>query len=384
MKIKEITTYLLKAPLREPFYSSTMYFDHRKSLLVKITTDNGIVGWGESGQFGPAELPQAAIDVFKPLLIDEDPLNTEKLWEKMYCYTRDYGRKGSVIEAISGVDMALWDIKGKALGLPVSTLLGGRQRESVQAYATGLYFKPGQSLHDYVKETRQYIDKGFRGIKVKIGSNDPESDLAVIRALREEFGKDILIMTDANHAYNANTAVRVGKDLEEQGVYWFEEPVIPEDVAGYKVVKNALTIAIAGGECEYTHYGFKDLIVNHAVDIAQPDLSVAGGFTACKKISDLASLFGILVVPHVWGSAVAMFATLQFLATILDVPYNNIPRPGNNQTMLECDQTENPLRDNLALNTLVMHGGNIAIPNEPGLGIELNEEVLEKYCVKKG
>ncbi|MCR4425081.1 MAG: mandelate racemase/muconate lactonizing enzyme family protein [Firmicutes bacterium] len=382
MRITDVSTCVLKAPLERPFYSATMMFDHRKSLLVRVETDEGIVGWGEAGQFGPAELPKSVIEhVFGPMLIGEDPLNTEKLWQDMYCRTRDYGQKGSVIEAISGIDIALWDIKGKALNLPVSTLLGGRFRERVQAYATGLYYQPDYTPEDYVREAEAYVDKGFKGIKVKIGSNALAQDLALVAGLRREFGEDFLIMVDSNHAYNTRSAIRVGKELERYGVYWFEEPVIPEDIDGYVEVRRALNIAIAGGECEFTHYGFKNLITRHAVDIAQPDLSVTGGFTACKKVADLAHLFGVMVVPHIWGSSVAVLAGLQLIAAIPDLPPTNTPRPGFNETLLEFDQSTNPLRERLSKVPIELSDGFVAIPDRPGIGIDIDETVIEKYCV---
>ncbi|MBO8127526.1 MAG: mandelate racemase/muconate lactonizing enzyme family protein [Firmicutes bacterium] len=382
MKIKDISTYILKAPLERPFSSATMHFDHRKSLLVRIETDDGIVGWGEAGQFGPAEVPRSAIEyIFKPMLIGKDPLETEKLWQEMYCYTRDYGQKGSIIEAISGIDIALWDIKGKALNLPVSKLLGGRLREKVCAYATGLYFRSDFTLEDYIKEAATFVDKGFKGIKVKIGSKSLAEDMALIVGFRREFGDDFLIMVDCNHAYSAKVAIRVGKELEKHGVYWFEEPVIPEDIDGYIEVRNALSIAIAGGECEFTPYGFRNLIARRAVDIAQPDPCVAGGITACKRIIDLADLFGVLVVPHVWGSAVAMHAALQLIAVIPDQPSTNMPRPGINQTLLEYDQSENPLRENLSRSSLEFIDGYVTIPGRPGIGVEIDESMIEKYSV---
>lgn len=382
MKIKDIKTYILKAPLKEPFSSSSMYFDHRNSLLVKVITDEGIIGWGEAGQFGPPELPKTVIEeVLKPLLIDKNPFNTEKIWQDMYSYTRDYGQKGSVIEGISGIDIALWDIKGKALNLPVSTLLGGRYRDKVQAYATGLYFKDSYQLEDYVNEVGSYVEKGFKGVKIKIGSNSMEEDLKIISSIREKFGDSLLIMVDANHAYNANTAIRMGLKMEKYNIYWFEEPVIPEDIESYLEVKNALTTAVAGGECEFTQYGFKNFIKNRALDIAQPDICVAGGFTACRKIVDLANIFGIHVVPHVWGSAVSLFATLQLIATIPDLPPTNIPRAGVNQTLLEFDQSENLLREGFIKNKFQFKDGFVTIPDAPGIGVEIDENLMTQFII---
>jgi D-galactarolactone cycloisomerase len=189
-------------------------------------------------------------------------------------------------------------------------------------------------------------------------------------------------MVDANHAYNAHTAIKVGKELEKYNVYWFEEPIIPEDIDSYLEVKRGINIAIAGGECEFTQYGFKDMLKKRSVDIAQPDVCVTGGFTACQKIVFLANIFGVHVIPHIWGSAVSIFATLQLLANIPDLPKTNISRPGVNQTLFEFDQSENPLREGFVKNKIELKDGIITIPDSPGIGVDIDEKSLSKFIIK--
>lgn len=386
MKITNITVYELRYDLKEPFYSASMYFDHRKALCIKIETDEGIFGWGEGGQFGPSAMPKAAIEhILAPMLIGEDPMEIEYLWYKMYNYTRDYGRKGGIIEAISAIDIALWDIKGKKLNCSVATLLGGYQRQQVAPYATGLYFKEGKPLDYYISEVERCTAQGFKAFKVKIGSNKSEFDLALLKSIKEKFGDDITLMTDANHAYNGYCAVKVGKELEKIGVLWFEEPVIPEDRKAYQELRQKLNLAIAGGECEYTHFGFKDVIQNKEVDIVQPDVSVSGGLTACKKIVDHAYINGILCIPHVWGSAVSMHAALQLIATIPMCPPVHSPIPGIQDTMFEFDSSENMLRTGIISNPecFDISNGNIEISKHVGLGLKIDEEKIQQYIISR-
>ena len=197
-----------------------------------------------------------------PWLIGEDPLRTDFLWQMVYARLRDHGQKGVVIEGLSGIDIALWDIKGKHFGVPVYQLLGGRFATAVQAYATGLYRRrSGDPLHYLAEEAAGYVAEGFKAVKLKVGFG-VEEDAAVTRAVREAIGPGVALMVDANHAYDSVTAIRLGRMIEEHDIGWFEEPVPPEDVAGYRAVKAALSIPIAGGECEFTRFGFRELLVS--------------------------------------------------------------------------------------------------------------------------
>src|SRR3954447_25982025 len=200
--------------------------------------------------------------------------------------------------------------EGQAFWRARAQLLGGAARKEVAAYATGLYRrKSGDPLTYLPEEAAGYAAEGFRAVKLKVGFGIAE-DAAVTRAVREAIGPDVALMVDANHAYDAIAAIRLGRLIERHDIGWFEEPVPPEDVAGYRAVKSALTIPVAGGECEFTRFGFRELFVSHALDIAQPDTCAAGGLSECKKIADMSEAFGIRYNPHVWGTGIAIAASL--------------------------------------------------------------------------
>jgi D-galactarolactone cycloisomerase len=377
MRIVAVDTFVLRHRLDEPFGYSQAWYDARTAMLVRVTTADGLAGWGEA--YGPPE-PSAAIvrHVLAPLLLGADPRDTLPLWERMYARTRDYGQKGFALHAISAVDIALWDLKGRALGLSVSRLLGGRFRERVQAYATGLYFRRRDDYTaELVAEAEGYVAAGFRAIKLKIGLT-PEADLHHARAVRAAIGPDVALMVDANHAYDAATAIRLGREFERLDVRWFEEPVIPEDVEGYAEVSRALDLPVAGGEAEFTRYGFARLFAARALDIAQPDLTATGGFTECQRIAALASAWGVRYLPHVWGSAVGLAAALQFVAAL--PPGTAALHPL--EPLFEFDRTPNHFRDELATVPIRPEDGWVAIPDAPGLGIEVDEAVLRRYLVE--
>lgn len=389
MKIATIETFLLKAPLgKDRFYWSQRSCPERNSLLVRIRTDAGIEGWGECGQYGPGEPPAAFVNsVLAPRLIGKDPLQISVLWEDMYTSLRDFGRKCAGIEAVSGIDVALWDIAGKHFQKPVYELLGGAFRTKVRAYATGCYYR-GEDVRDYRSalpalrdEAKGYVDAGFSALKGKIGLLSIEEDTERVEAIREAVGNDILLMMDANHAYNFHSARRMGKALESLDVLFFEEPVVPEDLDGYARLRQSLDLAIAGGEDEYTRFGFLELFRKGCVDIAQPDVCCAGGLTEVKRIEALSTAFHVQLIPHVWGSGVALAAALHLLATLAPVPHTAFPQAPLNEPMIEFDKNPNPLRDHLLRDPIRLDGQHVPVPQGPGLGIEIDEEVLTRYLV---
>ena len=323
-----------------------------------------------------------------PLLLHGRADQPVKIWEQLYAFSRDFGRQSAYIEAISAIDIALWDLWGQRLGEPVHALLGGAFRDRVTAYATGGYYGAdyrdgSRMLADLEKETAAYAAGGFGILKMKVGLLSVEQDAERVAVVRHAVGNNVRLLADANHAYNAATAIRMGRELEEHGVLWFEEPVIPEDRLGYRKVRDALAIPIAGGECEYTRYGFRDLFVGQCVDIAQPDLCVCGGFSEWLKIQALASSFGVMTIPHVWGSGVALAAALHALAAIPPSPHTANPIALQNEPVVEFDRTRNPLRDELLCEDFVLDQGALLVPQGPGLGVKINEEVLAKYSTKR-
>jgi D-galactarolactone cycloisomerase len=375
MRIEEVRTHVLEAPLSQPFRWSFQGTSVRASCIVEIVTDNGIVGWGEC--FGPARLNAAVVAAFTRHLIGADPVASEALWQTLYNQFRDQGQKGLTITALSGVDIALWDIRGKALGVPIHRLMGGPLRRRVQAYATGTYRLDQGNPFDYIiEEVRAYADQNFPGVKLKIG-RDVEEDIELIRAVRAAIGPDRWLMLDGNHGYDVIEAIALGRAVADQNIAWFEEPVVPEDRAGYREVRRGQPIPVAGGECEFTRWGFLDLLTTRTVDILQPDTCAAGGLSECKKIADLATVVGVRYIPHVWGSGIGIAAALQLLAVLPHTP----PRINAREPLLEFDRTEHAFRQEVLMEPIEHRDGWVEIPQGPGLGIEINRDVLKQYSV---
>jgi D-galactarolactone cycloisomerase len=386
MKIRSIQSHILRVPLGDKvFYSSQARFPERNSYLVRIETDTGLVGWGEGGQYGPPEPVAACIDhALAPKLIGRDPTEPVRIWDELYSFSRDFGQKGTYIEAISALDIALWDIAGKAVGLPVWKLLGGRFRDSIKAYATGCYYPEKFDdlpaiLKDLEREASGYRNAGFQFLKVKVGLLDLGSDVKRLAVIRDAVGPDIGLLVDANHAYSTASAIRMGRLMEPFDVRFFEEPVVPENRDGYRRVRHENPIPVAGGECEFTRYGFRDLIGGGCVDIAQPDIAVCGGFTAFTQILALASAYGVSVIPHVWGSGIAVATALQAIAAIPPSPHTANPVPLLNEPVIEFDRKHNPLRDDLLEEPIVLVDGRLPVPDAPGLGVTVRESALARF-----
>ncbi|MEA2834532.1 MAG: D-galactarolactone cycloisomerase [Methylobacteriaceae bacterium] len=374
MQIVDVRAHVLEAPLSQPFSYSRAWYATRTSLIVEITTDQGLVGWGEC--YGPARINAAVVESMKPLLVGQDPFRTEWLWHEIYARFRDHGQKGSIIQGLSGIDIALWDIKGKALGEPVHRLMGGPIRTEVSAYATGLYRRKAGRPEDYLaEEAAGYRAEGFTAVKVKVGYG-VEEDIKMIRAVRDAIGPGIGLMIDANHAYDAIAAIRLGRFAEAFDITWFEEPVPPEDVAGHREVRAALSIPVASGECEFTRFGFRELITTRAIDIVQPDTCSAGGISECKKIADMVLAYGLRYVPHVWGTGVALAAALQLLALL---PAFTPPSLNPLEPILEFDRTEHPIRQALLTTPIEHTRGRVAVPQGPGLGIDIDRAALDRF-----
>jgi D-galactarolactone cycloisomerase len=374
MKITNIRAHVLEAPLSQPFAYSRAWYSRRTSLVVEIETDQGLVGWGEC--YGPARINAAVVRELSGFLIGQDAMRSEFLWHEIYARYRDHGQKGVIIQGLSGIDIALWDLKGKFLRQPVHRLMGGPIRSTVRAYATGLYRREDGDPAAYLaEEAVQYRDQGFSAVKLKVGFG-VEEDVRVTHAVRDAIGPKTALMIDANHAYDSVAAIRLGRQIEDLDIGWFEEPVPPEDVDGHLRVKSALSIPIASGECEFTRYGFRELLERRAVDIVQPDTCAAGGLSECKKIADMAAAYGVRFAPHVWGTGIAIAAGLQLLAVTSSFTPPSL-RPL--EPMLEFDQTEHPVRKVLLIEPIEHQNGLVAVPTGHGLGIEVNREVLTRF-----
>jgi D-galactarolactone cycloisomerase len=374
LKIQAVRTHLLRASLTEPFAYSRAWYDERWTLLVEVVSDEGLSGFGEA--YGPARMNLPVIQIYGELLVGRDPMATDAVWEDLYARFRDHGQKGLAIQALSAIDIALWDLKGKALEQPIHRLMGGPIRTSVRAYATGLYRRRRDDHVSYLREeAASYAAEGFSAVKLKVGFG-LKDDVAATRGVRAEIGDGIELMVDANHAYDAVAAIAYGRAVADLDIGWFEEPVPPEDHAGHAAVRAALPMPIAGGECEFTRFGFRELFTRRLVDIVQPDTCSAGGLSECKKIADMAAAFGVRYVPHCWGTGIAQAAALQLLAVLPTTP----PALHPSEPLFEMDRTEHPIRDALLVEPITHERGVVHVPTGPGLGIEIDQAALSRFA----
>lgn len=375
LNIADIRTHILDHPLDVAFESASMRFTRRQHVLVEVTCKGGLTGWGEC--LGPA-LPNAAVvAAYADHLKGRCALDTEVIWQDAYNLLRDQGQRGLTMTALSGIDIALWDIKGKHFGVPVSTLLGGRVRESVKAYATGSFRRDGvDRVTDNAAECAAHVAAGFHAVKIKIGFGVDE-DLAVIRAVRDAIG-NARLMIDANHGYSLGEAIALGRAAAPYGIDWFEEPVIPEHLSAYRELRSHQPIPVAGGETWHGRFGFAEPLSSRAVDIAQPDLCGTGGFTEMRRVADMAALHGVRLVPHVWGTGVQIAASLQWLSAQLPDP----PRRDALAPIMEFDRTPNPFRQAILARPIEHENGVVAVPNAPGLGIDINRDALREFALK--
>lgn len=386
MKITDVRSIILQHDLEEPLGYSQMYFSKRTAHLLQVETDDGLTGIGEVFGAGTLAFANRAIveRVLRPLLIGRNPLDIGVIWHEVYNLLRDHGQKGMPIQALSGVDIALWDILGQATGLPLYQLLGGKARDSVLAYGYGMMFRNVADLPGaFHEEAARIVEMGFRAAKMKIGMGRA-MDLRLAEAVRNGAGDGVRLMADANHAYTPGEAIQIGLGLRELGFYWFEEPVMPEDYEGYREVRAALPgLLIAGGEAEYTRYGMRELITRRCVDILQPEVAATGGVSEFGKILALASAFGTPVVPHVWGSDVLIAVNLHLAHALPDIPGGLFQF----EPMLEYDTTPSLFREHLLAESLDIrgqvkrNGGRVSVGDKPGLGIALNWDFVEKYRV---
>ncbi|MGC9345006.1 MAG: mandelate racemase/muconate lactonizing enzyme family protein [Bacteroidales bacterium] len=364
---------MLSDNLDQPFYFSQFEYKERKICIVKIVTEDGYEGWGEG--YGPGGLVKAGIEYLSNIVINKEALNHEQIWMDMYRLSYDYARKGVLLSALSAIDIALWDLKGKILNQPVSTLLGGRLREKVSVYASGLYFTHGKGQVDKLaREALSLKGEGYKAIKMKVGLGI-EKDTEHIRAVRESLGNEIDLMVDANHAYCLEEAKKFLPILSEYNIRWFEEPVPNEDHNAYQQLRNTGTIAIAGGECEYLKYGAMEFLSHQCVDIFQPDTCACGGITELKKMLAISETFFINVTPHNWGTGIAVATNLHIISTIHTLPQRLIP----SEPILEMDCSPNRLRNEIITNDFKPENGILQVPDGPGLGIEIDIDMIEKF-----
>ncbi|MCV0424959.1 MAG: mandelate racemase/muconate lactonizing enzyme family protein [Roseibium sp.] len=385
MQITRIKSHVLQYDLPEELGYSQQYYSKRSAHLVEVETDEGITGWGEC--FGPGSIAVAnktiVEKVIQPLVVGENPLDRDVLWHKVYNLLRDHGQKGMPLQALSGVDIALWDIAGKVAGLPIAQLIGGFHRTKVQVYGYGMMLRrenPTAMASRFRDEAAVIREMGFRATKMKLGLG-PKADVKLASAVRAGIGPDFRFMADANHCYTTADAFYVGRALEELECYWFEEPVAPEDHDGYRELRAGLKVNISGGEAEFNRWGWRGLLESRALDIAQPEVCALGGISEYLRVLALCHAHFVPVVNHVWGSAIAVATNLQLLAAMPPLPGGLYP----SEPMLEFDTTDNRFRDELLKEPLDIqqqikrNDGYADVPQGAGLGVEPDRDFIRHY-----
>jgi D-galactarolactone cycloisomerase len=386
MRITAVRPSWLRAPIPadRAHVSDFGRNDTFNTCLIEIETDSGQVGLGEAkaavgnlGHYGA--LVTLIREEIAPALIGRDPRDITAIWELLYNGTRAHyavregrtfptiGRRGLTMSAISGIDIALWDLVGQALGQPLWRLLGGMVRERVPAYASGGWAPVGA----IGKQLMQYVERGHRAVKMRVGLQDKSVDdsAARVQEVRESLGPEIAIMVDAHGTWGVREARRFARKVEACDLAWLEEPVSPDNVHGQAEVRASTDIPIASGESEQTRFAFRDLIAAGAVDICQPDLAIAGGVTETFRICALAAAHGLTVAPHLWGGAVLFAAGLHLC----------IATPC--ATTVEFSRGHNPLLNELAEEGFELVDGHVLAPTRPGLGLTLRRAFVSQITV---
>lgn len=371
MKIKSVKCRMLSGTLDQPVQFGIGAFPTFSATLVEVTTDDGLVGVGECIVRKAPQVTKAVVEhLLVPIITGRDPHDVEGLWDEMFQALRGWGHyRGFVLEAISGVDIALWDIIAKASGLPVYKVLGGVGRSRVPCYTSSVYFA---EISEMVAQAREQIGRGHTAIKVKIGRSGQlggrRMDVTSVKAIREALGPSIDIMLDVNSAYDAGTAIRVCRQLEASDIAWIEEPVPPDDLDGYQRVRAGQSIPVAAGESEFGVFGFRELIRRGAIDILQPDVARVGGFTGARRVGALVHAHNLRYAPHTGFSAgISHLAALHVAASV------------PNLMTYEYFFAPNPLRDLFVEPFPEPREGFIDVPTKPGLGLELDERILKKF-----
>ena len=386
MKITTLETYALSAPLPQVVRTSTHAISQVSEIIVKLTTDAGHAGIGEGhGPFlirgsGPEGLRgvNAVLQAITPLVVGRDPFETERIWQDLFALTYTSVRgiparardQRALVTAMSAIDIALWDLKGKAIGRPVHALLGGALRPRVPAYVTGFYYRDGEKPDDVVREAAMYVEQGYRTLKAKVGGLPPEADAARVGRIRKAVGADVAIMLDANQGWNLPTALDAAKRCAEHDIFWLEDPM-PwfDERRTLERLKAEVDIPIAAGETESTPFGLRTMVADGLVDYLIIDSTWAGGLTTWRKAAVLAELYQIPMAAHhdpqIHVHAVAASPTGFILESF-------------------ADPTRDPLWFELFRERPAIVDGHMAVPDQPGLGLELRDDTLEKYGVKLG
>lgn len=376
MEVETVEAIPLSYPLGEGngYGSARGTVDQRTSTLVRVESTTGTVGWGEA--FGPPKtLATLVSELLEDVVVGMDPFEVASLCERNFAGLYHFGSSGLIQSAVSGIDIALWDLLGRELGRSVAELLGGRIRTEVTPYASTMYVTEWEE--EPAEPIEAAVEEGFTAAKIKIGRN-LEEDVARVRVAREVLGDEGTLMVDCNGNYRPEQAIRLARALEPYDVYWLEEPVPPENHSGYREVGAAIDVPVAAGEAAYARFDFDALIRDRTIDIAQPDVCKCGGLSEARFIGKLATMENVHVSPHVWTGAVGIAASLQYAATLPTYPHStNVPEP----FYFEFDRADNGLRTDLLEEPFDPTGGTLEIPDGPGLGVEIDDEALSKYRI---
>ena len=385
MKITALDTYFLSAALPEAVSTSTHRITRVNEVIVRLGTDAGLVGIGEAHGpflFNPGADGLRAVNEIlariTPLVIGQDPFGIERIWQDLFAltYTSVRGianlsrQRRELVTAMSAIDIALWDLTGKALGRPVHALLGGALRSRVPAYVTGFYYRDGERPDDLRREAARYLEQGYRTLKVKVGGLPPAEDAARVGVIREAVGPDVAIMIDANQGWDLPTAIRASTLCAAHDIFWLEDPMPWYDERhALRRLKDAVDIPIAAGETEYTPFGLRTMVAEGLVDYLIVDSTWAGGLTTWRKAAVMTELYQIPLAAHhdpqIHVHAVAASPTGFILESF-------------------ADPTRDPLWFELFRERPQIVDGYMAVPDAPGLGLELRDDTLEKYGVKLG
>jgi len=389
--ITDVTTIKLRFPMQTAMADAIHYMPDRPALLVCVHTDEGVIGLGEAASYGGSleSIEAVVTGELRRTILGEDPFRVERLWQMMATRAHQRGRRGMLMMAISGIDIALWDIIGQATRTPLYRLLGG-YRDTLPAYASAGFYAADKDSRALAEEVGGYAALGFQCVKIKVGRqrdalmnplNDMEAadyatvsfdeDVERVHAARAAIGPGVKLAIDANNAWTPSLALKFMARVEDQDIYWLEEPVATEDLEGSALVAQELITPVAGYETETELPGFRAMMTGRAVDIVQPDVIWSGGITESRKIAAVAQSYGLPVIPHVFSSAVSSIANMHFIASI------------PNGSWLEFDQNPNALRSDLFEEPLLVGSdGNISLPDRPGLGVSLNMDTVDRYRVE--
>jgi len=364
VKITDVEAMLISIPLRRPAKMTVKTWTSREYVVVRVRTDEGITGTAYT-LATPAVL-STITETLRPMVVGQDPFDSELLWDRMFRGTMSFGRKGVTVRGISAIDTALWDIKGKAFGTPLYKLLGGYSRK-VRAYASGGFYRQDQDFRQLAEEMAGYVQQGFEAVKVKVGVLSFKEEVERIATLRRTLGDDVEIYVDANCGWNDVTYARkIMRAFEEYNIGWFEEPVLPDNFRGSAELAAAFETPIATGEQECTRWGFRDLIEHRAADILQPDVTVVGGVSEWMKVAALASAHDLPLSSH---SIVEVHVHL--MAAVPNARIAEYFPP----------EVDFMVFDQVVQDPIVPRGGYLTPPDRPGLGMELDEKALQRFRI---